>query len=247
MIVRLLSYNIRYGGAGREETLAKTIRDAAADVVMLQEANRPDVVGRLAAAAEMRTWASSRAHSVAFMSRLEVSHHAWHRPPPSRRAFLEVVLAGSSVRLFGLHLSAVHSNWTERLRASELRATLAAIGRHQEGTHFLAGDFNTLAPGEKLDMRRLPLRLRMLALMSGRTIRWQTIQIMLDAQYVDGFRFLHPETPGYTFPTWDPHVRLDYVFVPAAAAGRLVSCSVVNGAGGTPASDHFPLLAELKL
>ncbi len=247
MTLRLLTYNIRFGGSGREAALARAIQAAEPDLVVFQEATRPDVVGRLAESTGMRTWASERTHSVGFMSRLEVSHHTWHRPPACRRAFLELTLAGSDVRIFGLHLSAVHSNWTERRRVRELQSTLAAIAHHQHGFHVLAGDFNTLAPGEKLDLRRLPWRLQLLAMFSGRTIRWQTIQIMLDAQYVDGFRLLHPEVEGFTFPTWDPHVRLDYVFLPTASAERLRSCEVVLGGAAGEASDHFPLLAVLEI
>jgi endonuclease/exonuclease/phosphatase family metal-dependent hydrolase len=85
--------------------------------------------------------------------------------------------------------------------------------------------------------------LQLLALISGRTIRWQTIQMMLDAHYVDGYRVLHPDASGYTFPTWDPHVRLDYLFLPGAAVERLQSCEVVASPEAQQASDHFPLLA----
>jgi endonuclease/exonuclease/phosphatase family metal-dependent hydrolase len=245
VILRLLSYNIRYGGAGREAALAAAVAARAPDVVVLQEATRPDIVERLAAATGMSTWGASTAHSVGFMSRVPVARYEWHRPPACRRAFLELEL-GSGLRVFGVHLSALHSNWTERRRMRELASLLAAIRAHQRGPHVLAGDFNTLAPGEQLDLRRLPRRLRALAWLSGRTIRWQTIQMMLDARYVDGYRMLHPTSAGFTFPTWDPHVRLDYVFVPAAAAERLRHCEVVDGTVGGSGSDHFPLLAELE-
>ena len=243
--MRLLSYNIRYGGQGREETLAATIAAAAPDLVVFQEATRPRVVERLAAATGMKTWGSTPAHSVGYMSRLDLSLVEWHRPPACRRAFLELVLAGSNVRIFGVHLSAVHSNWTESRRVRELKSLLNAIAHQQGDFHVLAGDFNTLAPGERLEMHRLPPRLRMLAWLLGRTIRWRTIQIMLDAHYVDGFRALHPDVPGHTFPTWNPHLRLDYLFVPESAAARLRRCEVLDGTAASSASDHFPLVAEI--
>ncbi len=69
-------------------------------------------------------------------------------------------------------------------------------------------------------------RLRLLVWLSGGRIRWQTIAIMLGAGYVDGFRHLQPTEPGFTFPTWDPHVRLDYAFVPKALAAALTACEV---------------------
>ena len=49
--LRLLSYNIRHGGVGRVEAIAAVIRGCAPDLVVLQEATRPDVVRSLAEAA----------------------------------------------------------------------------------------------------------------------------------------------------------------------------------------------------
>ena len=157
--MRLLTYNIRYGGVGRVGALAAVVNQAAPDVVVLQEATRPEVVKELAAATDMPFWAAEPAHSVGFMSRQKLRHQ-WHRPPASRRAFLELVPEGESWRIFGVHLSAVHSNWTERTRVRELRAVLAGIAAHQHGFHVVTGDFNTIAPGETLDIQKLPPRLR---------------------------------------------------------------------------------------
>ena len=201
---------------------------------------------RVARACGMTAWASDREHSVGFMSRVPIAHHEWHRPFPSRRAFLEIVPEGDTMRIFGVHLSAVHSNWTEQRRVRELRALLKGIERHQAGFHVIAGDFNTLAPGEQLDVERLPYRLQAVLWLSGGRIRWETIQIMLDASYLDGFRLRNPSEPGFTFPTWDPHLRLDFAFVPTASADRLRACQVMAGAPGLKeASDHLPLLAEV--
>ena len=247
MTLSLLSYNIRYGGTGREQLLAETIERCAPDLVVFQEATDPRVVERLAAATGMREWASRPGHSTGFMSRVPIERYEWHLPQGGRHAFLEIVPAGSDFRVFGLHLSAVHSKWTERRRVRELRAMLGAIARHQKGFHALVGDFNTLAPGELLDIRRLPLRLRPLVWLSGGRIRWETIQIMFDGGYVDAFRRLNPDDAGLTFPTWDPHIRLDYLFVPALFAERIADCRVVTGDGTSRASDHFPLLAKIEV
>jgi exodeoxyribonuclease-3 len=161
---------------------------------------------------------------------------------------MEIVLAGSESRIFGLHLSARFSRWSERRRAREIQALLKGIERHQQGFHVLVGDFNTLAPGELLDVRRMPAWIRALIWISGRDIQRETIQIMLDANYVDGYRFLYPEDKGYTFPTWDPHLRLDYVFLPVAFSARLTACKVIKEHAATlQASDHFPLLAHLDI
>lgn len=247
MTLKALSYNIRHGGLGREHSLAAVIREAAPDLVVLQEAVSPRVVERLAAETGMHVWASRPGQSLGFMSRVEIAHYEWHRPPGARHPFLEIVPAGSEFRVFGLHLSAVHSNWTERRRIREIGALLEGIKRHQEGFHALLGDFNTLAPGETLEAGALPAWLRALLWLGG-AIQWQVIQILLNAGYVDGYRFLHPLRKGFTFPTYAPHVRLDYIFLPATFADRLKVCDVMQGsATAIEASDHLPLLAHFEL
>jgi len=215
--------------------------------VILQEAIAPDVVARVAAEAGFQHYASRGGRSLAFLSRMPVVHHEWHRPRLSRHAFLEVAAADGACRVFGLHLSAVHSAWTERRRMFELRALLASIARHQHGLHVLTGDFNTLAPGEMLERRLLPARLRALVWLSGGRIRWRTIQHVLDSGYIDAFRACRPNLAGLTFPTWQPHVRLDYAFLSQRDAHRLRSCEVVDAPGTREASDHLPLLTEIDI
>ena len=248
MLLRILSYNILRGGLGREKQLAEVINEQAPDVAVLQEATRPDVVSRLAAATGMPSMGAMRGRSLAFLSRIPIAEFRWERPLFSQHAFLEIVPDGLDVRIFGVHLSAVHAAWTERRRVRELRSLLVAIKRHDQTHHVLVGDFNTLAPDELLDVSRLPRRLRWLVWLSGGRIRWQTIAIILGAGYADGFRLLHETDPGLTFPTWDPHVRLDYVFIPKPFASRLTTCiAVCQGNMVRAASDHFPMRAELTV
>jgi exodeoxyribonuclease-3 len=242
---RILSYNIRQGGGGRETALAGVIRAASADVVVLQEATRPEVVEQVARQTGMQQWAARPGESLAFMSRTPVAHHEWHKPRVSRHAFLEIVPASTAWRVFGVHLSAVHAAWTERRRVFELRALLRAIAEHQQGPHVLIGDFNTVAPGDLLDLRKLPHRLRALVWLSGGHIRWKTIATVLAAGYVDAFRRLHPTDVGYTLPTPEPHVRLDYAFVPGTFVPDIAACDVVRTPDPATASDHFPLLLDV--
>jgi endonuclease/exonuclease/phosphatase family metal-dependent hydrolase len=186
--------------------------------------------------------------SLGFMSRVPIASHAWHRPRFSRHAFLELVPADLPVRIFGVHLSAVFAAITERRRAIELRALIAAIQREQHGFHVVTGDFNTVAPGELFDFAALPQKVKATLWLSGGAVRWRTIQLMLDAGYVDVFRALHPGDPGLTLPTMKPQVRLDYLFVPSAGLPRVSRCEVVRApAAARDASDHFPLLAEISV
>jgi len=248
MTLKLLSYNIRFGGRGREQFLSEVIRAVSPDIVVFQEATDPRVIKELAAAADYSTWAALPNHSIAYISRVAIARHEWHYPQGSRHPFMEIVLGGSEARIFGLHLKARFSKWSERRRALEIRALLKGIEQHQQGFHVLVGDFNTLAPGELLDVRRMPQWIRALIWISGRDIQRETIQIMLDAGYADGYRRLYAAEKGYTFPTWDPHLRLDYIFMPEAFSARLKACKVIKElASAAQASDHFPLLAELDI
>jgi exodeoxyribonuclease-3 len=194
----------------------------------------------------MKSWAAQPGYSLAYLSRGEVARHVWHRPRGSKRHFIEIIPAGAGFSVIGVHLAAVHSRLTERRRMREMRSLLAWVGTRKDDFHVVVGDFNTLAPGEPLEARRLPPRLRAFMWLSGGSVRYQTIQIMLGAGYIDGFRHLHPKERGYTFPTWDPHVRLDFVFIPRGFAGRLADCRVLSELREVrQASDHFPLSARL--
>ena len=75
MTLKLLSYNIRFGGGGREQALAETIVAAAPDVVVFQEAIDPRVIERLSAATNFPYWAARRSHSIGFLSRQEIEYY----------------------------------------------------------------------------------------------------------------------------------------------------------------------------
>ena len=255
--MRLLTYNIREGGVGRAEEIAEVIKAANPDVGALQEARNPAVVEQIARLAGFRFSGSRLSHSTGFLSNVPVLGYDWRHPPRTRHALLEVSLADGYPRIFVLHLRAWFSKWTERHRALELRGLLDGIQdqliREQRAFafHVLAGDFNALAPGEVLDASHMPRWIRAMIWLSGRDIARSTIEMMQSDGYVDAWRTLygdHKSEPGYTFPVWDPHVRLDYVFTPTEFASRFTACEVRR----TPetvrtASDHFPLLVEISI
>ena len=247
MIITLLSYNIRFGGTDRETPLTEIIRSVAPDIVVFQEAIVPRIIEQIAASTGMRFWAAKANHSIGYCSRIEIEHHEWHVPRGLRHPFLEIQPAGTHARIFGLHLRAMFSKWGERRRAQEIQTLLTTIKKHQEGFHVLVGDFNSLGPGEILDAKKMPHWIRTMIWLSGRDIQRATVQLLLERGYVDGFRTLHPDEKGYTFPTWDPHVRLDYLFVPSPFLNRLHQSQVITQPPAQTASDHFPLLSLLDI
>ena len=240
-----MSYNIRFGGRGREERIADVINSAQADIAILQEATDDRVVARLAHLTDLPHYGAKPRHSCSFLSRTPVKDHRWHYDRRLQRAVLEVET--ESVRIFGIHLRATHSNFTERGRMSEVRAMLDVLKDYENDFHVLTGDFNTLAPGELLNMEKLPTRYKILAFLLGGKIVFRAIKLMLDAGYIDGYRKFHSD-PGFTFPAWDPHVRLDYLFTPAQFSDRLKSCYVMTDiADPAKATDHLPLITDISL
>ncbi|MGH9422196.1 MAG: endonuclease/exonuclease/phosphatase family protein [Thermoanaerobaculia bacterium] len=254
--MRFLTYNIREGGVGRAEAIADVIKSATPDVVALQEARDPAVVEQIAKLAGFKFWGSRQSHSTGFLSNVPVLNHAWRHPPRTRHALLEVSLADGFPRVFVVHLRAWFSKWSERQRGRELRGLLDGIQEQLAAEkrafafHILAGDFNALAPGERFDTSPMPAWIRGMVWISGRDIARSTINMMGLDGYIDAWRALHPDLekePGHTFPVWNPHVRLDYVFTPSEFRSRFTSCEVRR----TPeavrtASDHFPLLVEIS-
>jgi endonuclease/exonuclease/phosphatase family metal-dependent hydrolase len=69
---------------------------------------------------------------------------------------------------------------------------------------------------------------------------------MLESGYVDvGATWERVPTP--TFPTWGPHLRLDYAFVPAARTADVRGYRVLTEPSDVPAaSDHLPILVEVE-
>lgn len=247
-MLRILSYNIRFGGAGREARIASVIRGASPDVVMLQEASDPKVVEALSKLTDMPVWGARPGFSTGFLSRGPVDAFNWHHPRGARHAFLELVLPKDEGRLYGLHLNPWFSRWSEARRAREIRSLLDSIREHQHGFHIIAGDFNALAPGAVLNTKNMPRWIQAMVWISGRDIARDTIEVLLSAQYADAYRNLHAGDHGYTFPTWNPHVRLDYLFTPERYADRLLHCEVwKEDPDAKEASDHFPLLVDIDM
>ena len=65
MTLRLLTYNIRRGGTGREGPIGDVIGANEPDVVIVQEATAPAVIEKVAVRAGME-WASTPGESLGF-------------------------------------------------------------------------------------------------------------------------------------------------------------------------------------
>lgn len=74
-----------------------------------------------------------------------------------------------------------------------------------------------------------------------------SIELLHGAGYVDCYRRMNPDAPGFTYPSVTPAGRIDFIFASPEMAQRLSAACVVvkaDGVRGDEASDHLPVLAE---
>ena len=246
--MRIVSYNIHFGGKGQEILLAKMLHPVNPDLIILQEATNPHVVESLADKLEMSFWGARKGYSLALLSRLPVTYYQWHHSKWLKHPFLEVSIEGTPLRVFGVHLHPYLSKGSERKRVREVRSILKVISEDKTNPHLLIGDFNAIAPDDDVKIERMPAWIRLLIWLNGKNIPRETIKTLLQFGYIDGFRELHPDCAGFTLPTPTPHVRLDYAFIPSSLSKYLKECLVVKDSHFvSQASDHYPLLTVIGI
>lgn len=252
MALRVLSYNILYGGQDRLASIRGVIHQQGPDVVALLEANERGHAEMLASELRMKLVfgpANSEFH-VAWLSRLPLLRVENHRLALFSKTLLEIEVPwqGRSLSLFATHLSAGRQQASDLYRVEEMRAILRILRQCGSRPHALVGDFNSLHPDDPID---LPVYLATGAEEGeddgpGQAFARLVIPLLLEAGYTDCYRALHGQTPGYTYKLPAPSLRLDYIFASPELAGQLARCDVVTGADALIASDHFPVCAEFS-
>jgi endonuclease/exonuclease/phosphatase family metal-dependent hydrolase len=157
--LRVLTYNILAGGGARVGAIEQVIRSARPDVVGLQEVLRGETLSALARRLDMHcALAPSRSGwHVGALSRWPLLEEHGHGGPWMKRALLEVLVRppdGIAVRVFVLHLRAFfagpRAGETARLRELDYVLERMRGAREAREPHLVLGDFNSLAPGERL-------------------------------------------------------------------------------------------------
>ena len=209
---------------------------------------------RIAQALEMVPHLAENRHRlplrVGLLSQLPVLRfrtlHLWPVWPSCLEATVQLA-NGHSLPIFGLHLAAYYPWFFEWWRTQQVRALLLYIRQTAPERHLLAGDFNTVAPGDRTSLAEAPLWVKAQTWFQLGDIQRWTLKPLLDAGYVDCFRELHPEEDGFTLPSSNPQVRLDYMFVAPTMVDALQECRVVTSPEiAALASDHLPVLAKFR-
>lgn len=164
-MTRIMTFNILIGGASRLDQLTQMIRACDPDVVGLVEATDDRVVQKLAHNLHMHYRLSGRFNGhiwqSAVLSRLPIiTTKIDENPVLAKHPLLQVTVEESNARQLTIvvaHLTAAFSKgWrANAMRQREAQALLNAMSSIREKPHLVMGDFNSIAPGERIQIDSL--------------------------------------------------------------------------------------------
>lgn len=250
--LRVLTYNLYFGGADRLEEIYTVLAHIGADVVGLTEADDPAIVATLAERLGLyHIWAEgSGDRHIATLSRFPILEWQIYRRPPLTQAVLETKLAlpAETISIYNAHLLPTLLLPFEIRRWQAVGKLLQIIRSRQSGPHLIMGDLNAIAPGDRVLQRNNPARMRRLMALQLHIIFRLALPRLLKAGYLDCFRHLHPHDDGFTWMPGNRTTRYDYILADRLMAGRLQTCRVIDDIEAVcTASDHFPLSAEFEV
>ncbi|HLZ56366.1 MAG TPA: endonuclease/exonuclease/phosphatase family protein [Ktedonosporobacter sp.] len=252
MALRIFSYNILEGGGDRLPLIASLIQQQQPDVVALLEARSVSNVEALAQQLGMHVAVGMASNTlkdhVAWLSRFPIVRTENHPLILSKTLLeIEIYWQGAPLTLFATHLKAAQDRENEQRRVAEMQAILRFLRTHPNQLHALVGDLNTVHPGDQVNAAEW------IAVLKERGKKnpapqfpRQVIPLLLEADYVDCYRTIHPAASGYTTHTGHPALRIDYIFASPPFAQHLFACDIVTGEEAEKASDHFPVWAEFR-
>ncbi len=160
-MTRILSYNILAGGKRRVDQLTNIINSAQPDIVGLVEAYNPRTVEEIAQRLGMHYRMSENFTQVnkgqtALLSRLPIIEtHSHYYSDIHTRSILEACIEeedGHKLTVFITHLTAAfyQTRGGEGPRRHEVQEILRIMASKRGTPHLLMGDFNAIAPGDRL-------------------------------------------------------------------------------------------------
>jgi endonuclease/exonuclease/phosphatase family metal-dependent hydrolase len=202
-MTRILSYNILAGGRRRVDQLTKIISSTHPDIVGLVEANNLQVVEELADRLGMQYRMNAnptqeKDWQTALLSRLPIvethSHiHADILTKPVLEACVEEA-DGHKLTVFVTHLAAAFNQGRggEGIRRREVQEILRIMASKRGTPHLLLGDFNAIAPGDRLKASELLRYLVAMDLRHPQNPHATVVHPNLDFVVPGPLRFLNP-------------------------------------------------------
>lgn len=253
--MRVLSYNILDGAAGREDLLTRVIAGQAPHVIALAEAEDAKVVEELAGRLTMDfIHAPGNKKASALLSRWPIRQTINHAPlhKSLTKSLLEATVVapdGAEWIVGALHLHARATEEDESIRMREIETVLQIFEPHrlENRPHVLAGDFNSNAPYQEIDPSRCKPSTRRAFESNGGHLPRRVVQRILEAGYGDSLWVKNPSLSrtAASFTTEFPGQRVDYIFTFNVHPDRIRGAGVVYDAPAREASDHFPAWLEI--
>lgn len=263
--MKIATYNVNSANA-RIENLSVWLKAENPDIVLLQEIkteynNFPffdiQACGYNACILGQKSY-----NGVAILSRGKIQPVSNNLPdfPDEQARYLEadITLDGTVYRVASVYLPNGNPPYNDASDTSRFEYKIRwmdAFLKHMQKLALLprpviiGGDFNVIMTDKDVYNPKL---------FAGNALFRPEVQTRLKRMsflgFHDAFHCLHPNENGYTF--WDYTanafaadfgMRIDYIFLSAPAADRLVSCFVdKNPRQAVKPSDHTPLIAELS-
>lgn len=250
--MRVMTYNILDGGKNREAYILDVIQTAKPDIVLLQEVFTEDFLVFLSRSLEMKYYigTGNKKRKVALLSKLPVLTFKSHHPLfPIWRNFIDAEIEyepDKTVNIIGVHPIANLGIIFEIWRSWEAKYVTNYIRNFKNQFCLIAGDFNAIAPKEKVEIENMPNWLKWIIYLQGNRVYHFSIEILLFAGFADCFRLLNSDD-GFTLPPPRPNARLDYIFINPKMKAHLKNCWVVRDPNNVNlASDHYPVMAEFS-
>lgn len=268
--LRVMTYNILFGGAGREALIREVVSAVNPDVAVFCEVTAQTSFQAIASIVGPYCAQSGPGRvRVAIVSRWPIVKADMFGPPWRRQKWIAATIRpndGPAIGVSAAHLVPQPLWPCEILRFLQIRVLLRQLRSHPGLFQILAGDFNALASGDPVRRDGAPRYVRAQWWMQGGTIPRWALGRLTAAGYTDCYRACHPKEEGFTVLSWAPHARIDYVFASPALAERLQLSDVLRGnerrrpsfrrlmaqllgSGvisdlGGEASDHLPVWAD---
>jgi exodeoxyribonuclease-3 len=260
--MKIATWNIN-GVRARIESAIAWLRDAAPDVLCLQEIKSEDVAFPKERFEDLgynvATHGQKGFNGVAILSKLpfdEVSRRLPGDDSDEHARFIEAVLSvgGGALRVVSLYLPNGNPVGTERfaykLAWMERLEAFARQRLRDEEAFVLAGDFNVIPDPEDAKNPEAWVDDALFQPESRRAFRR-----LLNLGLVEAFRACHGEGGHYTF--WDYQggawqknhgIRIDHLLLSPQAADRLVATTIDKRTRAwEKPSDHVPVVVEIAL
>jgi exodeoxyribonuclease-3 len=251
--LRIMTYNILFGGVGREQLIRDVVGAIRPDIAVFTEVTSADSFDLIAEAVGPhcvgRKGRRNREYPV-IASRWPIAECELHGPPWAPQKWIEATVRpyGSlPVSVHGVHLVPQPLWPFELWRRQEVGWLLKRLQTRVIAHQIVAGDFNALMVGDTQRQEGAPAWVRAQCfLQGGTTPRW-ALRLLTDAGYTECYRACHTEEAGFTVPAWNPSARIDYVFASHSLKVALRSSDTLesNTLAGSSRTAPRRSLAEL--